>query len=521
MSPPRVVRNDWSGLAVPELGRWRPTRSVSVVIPAYRCQASLDLVLAALAHQTYPASLLEVVVVDDGSQPPLVLPELRPDHCRLLRPPDGWGRANALAYGARHSEGEILHWLDADMVAYPEHVEAQARWHHLLPYAVTLGYKRFVDVRPGAPHWPSVRAVARACADRDAGALFAGLPSEPHSYVEDAIRRTGQLRGADHTAFLVHVGATAALSRELYDLAGGLDPRLRLGEDTELGYRLAQAGAVFIPEPAARAWHLGRTHMMRHEQQLRRYNRPHLADRMPQPQWLRRAGGSGWSVPLVTVVVEVGGQPLEPVRATVDSVLASDQRDLRVLLVGPWAELTDQRVFPLADPWLELRLIAATYRSDPRVELVERPPETGFPSPFVLRLPSTRGLARPALRRLVEYADRERLGLVRAGPDVELWRTAAVHRARWVRRGGESLAEVVAEVYGAGTVDPAVVGVVDLSGYHPDQLAEGVMLPAGQWLPASVPVAGFRSLARATWLVTRLAADRLRRRLPGRRQDVR
>src|SRR5690606_16961887 len=121
--------------------------------------------------------------------------------------------------------------------------------------------------------------------------------------------------------------------------------------------------------------------------------------------------------------------------ATVDSVLASDQRDLRVLLVGPWAELTDQRVFPLADPWLELRLIAATYRSDPRVELVERPPETGFPSPFVLRLPSTRGLARPALRRLVEYADRERLGLVRAGPDVELWRTAAVHRARWVRRG--------------------------------------------------------------------------------------
>jgi len=362
--------------------------------------------------------------------------------------------------------------------------------------------------------------VAGAGAEGDLDALFGGVPSEPHSYVEDAIRRTGQLRGADHTAFLVHVGATAALRRELYDLAGGLDPRLRLGEDTEFGYRLAQAGAVFIPEPAARAWHLGRTHMMRHEQRLRRYNRPYLADRMPQPRWLRRAGGSGWSVPLVTVVVEAGDQPLEPVRAAVDSVLASDERDLRVLLVGEWASLTDGRVSPLADPRLESRLIAATYRPDPRVDLVERPPETGFPSPFLLRLPPGRGLARPALRRLVEYADRERLGLVRAGT-VELWRTAAVHRAKWVRRAGEPLAGVVAEVHGAGTLDPAVVGVVDLSGYRPEQLADGVMLPAGRWLPASVQVAGFRSLARAAWLVTRLGADRIRRRLPGARRGVR
>ena len=152
---PRVVRNDWSTIAVPQLGRWRPELTVSVVIPAYQCQDSLDLTLAALAGQTYPAELLEVVVVDDNSDPPLRLPPVRPARCRIVRPPSGWGRANALHYGAEQATGQILHWLDADMVVYPEHVEAQARWHHRLPYAVTLGWKRFVDVAPGHPRWPT------------------------------------------------------------------------------------------------------------------------------------------------------------------------------------------------------------------------------------------------------------------------------------------------------------------------------------------------------------------------------
>ncbi|MEV0716022.1 glycosyltransferase family 2 protein [Asanoa sp. NPDC050611] len=200
---PRVVRNDWSTVRVPELAGWRPTRSFSVIIPAYRCHATLDRTLAALSRQTYPAELLEVVVVDDGSDPALTLPPLRPERTALVRVESGWGRANALACGVRHSTGEILHWLDADMVAFPEHVAAQARWHHVLPYAVTLGYERFVD----GP-WPAPEACLRP------EALFAG--GEPHHYVERYIAQTNQLRMADHLAFRIHVGATAAVSRALH-----------------------------------------------------------------------------------------------------------------------------------------------------------------------------------------------------------------------------------------------------------------------------------------------------------------
>ena len=65
---PRVFRNDWSTVAVPEIGSWTPTMTVSVIIPAFGNQDLLDLTLAGLAGQTYPSELIEVVVVDDGSR---------------------------------------------------------------------------------------------------------------------------------------------------------------------------------------------------------------------------------------------------------------------------------------------------------------------------------------------------------------------------------------------------------------------------------------------------------------------
>src|SRR6185503_1031158 len=108
----------------------------------------------------------------------------------------------ALRHGASHSSGEIIHWLDADMVAFPEHVAAQARWQHVLPYAVTLGYKRFVDPAVHGP-WPSPTAIVDGwswCADGD---LFGGNTGEPHVYVERYIAQTHQLRTADHLAFRI------------------------------------------------------------------------------------------------------------------------------------------------------------------------------------------------------------------------------------------------------------------------------------------------------------------------------
>lgn len=504
--PARVRHNQYGVLSPPVPGAWRPTRPVSLIIPAYNCQETLNLALAALRHQTYPAELLEVVVVDDGSGPALRLPEVAPANCRLVRAPDhtdGWGRANALRLGADRSDGEILHWLDADLVPFPGHVEAQARWHHVTGDAVVLGYKRFVR----QARMPTVGQVLHRCATGTIDTLFAPDHTDGHDYVEQIIESSDGLRSADHLAFRAHVGATASLRRESYLEAGGLDPSLRLGEDSELGYRLAQVGAVFIPEPAARSWHLGPSHMMmRAGDALRRYNRPFLADRMAHPPWLRQGRRRGWAVPLVRAVVVAGDAPAEAVCDTVDQLLASDEDDLRVVLVADWDALGEERRPVLTDPRLDRRLVAATYRSEPRVELSGQVPGSGFPSPYLLEVPVGAPLDRGLVSRVVAEADERALGLLRVGSGRQLWRTAAVRRARRYARPGEPLADVVAEVW--GSADAAAV---------PDAVP-AVPRPAPP--PAApVPVAGLRSLVRATGYVARLAAARAVRRagprLPG------
>jgi hypothetical protein len=378
-----------------------------------------------------------------------------------------------------------------------------------------LGYKRFVDAEEDGP-WPSAAAVADAW-DRGAAAdLFGGRPGEPHTYLERYVAQTDQMRAADHLAFRFHVGATAALRRELYETAGGFDTALRLGEDTEFGYRLAQAGAVFVPEPLARSWHLGRTHMMRAREQVSRYNRPFLADRVPYPRHWRRLGGTAWSVPLVDAVVPVGEQPLERVRAAVDSILRGTERDVRVSLVGPWDTLDDQRVRVLTDPRLDLRLIAATYRGEPRVRLVTEAPASVFPAAYRLDLPAAHGLAPDALRHLVDLADRHQAGVVVAGSSgVRLWRSAAVGRADWVRGEGESLLDAVTSVYGRRDAEADEAGVIDLTPYAAADLERGVTAlaaprgRAGGFAPTIVEVEGVRSLARATVVVAWLGGRRL------------
>lgn len=515
----RVRRNDWGALSPPPVGGWRPTKTISVIIPAYNCQPHLDLALAALSRQTYPSELLEVVVADDGSDPKLELPEHAPANCRLVRVPgysNGWGRANALHVGVDHSTGEIIHWLDADLIPFPEHVEAQARWHHLVPDAVTLGYKRFVP-----DGWTTPAEVLAGCDTGTIDRLFLPDRTQPHAYVEELIDGSDQLRAADHLAFRAHVGATAALRRELYLAAGGLDTGLRLGEDSEFGYRLAQAGALFVPEPAAQSWHMGPSHMMTVGAELRRYNQPFLAERMAHPRWLRTSAGRTWTVPLVTAVVEVGDVPLELARACVDRLLTGDESDLHVKLVGDWDTLTDERRSVLQDPRRELRLIAATYQAEPRVQLVPTAPRTVFPSPYLLRVPVQLGVGRQTVRRLVTEADRTQAGLLRllppgagAGvtpPTLELWRTSALSRARRHQRAGEPLATVVDETYGARWVNGAPLGVVDLSELPTDALRAPQSWSAAPSRTelAVVPVAGLRSLVRAARHVARLAAHRL------------
>ncbi len=443
---PRVRGNDWGVLDVPEPGSYTPRRTVSIVVPAYRAAATLPYTLAALAAQSYPAHLLEVVVVDDDDGPELELPELRPENTRVVGAAMSWGRANACRSGAAVAEGEVIHWLDADMVPSADQVARQMRWHHTIDHAVVLGHKTFVD----PTDLPPVSEVHQAVLDHRLADLFAGRWVDEHQWVEKIWRRTDDLKTAGFRAFHVHVGATASVSHDLYADAGGMDASLRLGEDVELGYRLALKGAVFVADRSATSWHLGRSSLMKHQQQIQRYNSPFIAQRVPDFRKFRQDAGRSYLVPYIEVVVDTGGHSWEQVKYTVDGVLRARPGDLRCLLVGRWSELTEERRDPLQDTLLELRLLREEYAEDPRVVLVEKPERTAFPAQFRLHLPVGWRPGEATLDKLTREMQKRSQGLrslsLSDGQVARLERTAAIERATRVRQEGEDLDVVVGTV---------------------------------------------------------------------------
>ena len=101
----QVWNNDWTQLdGVPEIGEYEPTLPVSVVIPYYNRRRELILTLAGLVEQSYPLTLFEVIVADDGSDEEPEIPAFISDrlNVKVVRQDRlGFGLARARNTGAR------------------------------------------------------------------------------------------------------------------------------------------------------------------------------------------------------------------------------------------------------------------------------------------------------------------------------------------------------------------------------------------------------------------------------------
>ncbi|GAA0978060.1 hypothetical protein GCM10009555_040340 [Acrocarpospora macrocephala] len=443
---PLIAHNDYSPLTPPVLGQWEPATSVSVIVPAHGGQHRLDLTLASLVAQSYPADLTEVVVVDDGSDPPLGLPEIRPQNTRLVRADgDGWGPAHAVNVGAAASEGTVIQRLDADMILYREHLEALMRWHHLTDYLVTIGSKQFVEDSGGAP-----AAVRDAVAQDRVEELFDLSHAVPSS-TERTIQRLDGLRRSKNP-YHVCTGPTLSLHRRLFQDAGGFDPEVIRGEDTEFAYRLAQAGSVFVPDPEARAVHLGLPSQRRNRSATVRAVEPFLAHRIPLRRDLRKERSRQWLVPYVEVVLNVEHVAERDGRRAVDAALSGTLPDVSVTLVAPWSKLPLGRHGVLSDSGFELRMLREGFAHDPRVRLTEEIPPSAAPIPFRYVGPVDLPLEPTSLERMTKRMTEDGLGLLVVtlpdGRTARMERTEAVSRALLLADPASSPAQVIAQTHG-------------------------------------------------------------------------
>src|SRR3954447_24100594 len=95
--------------------------SVSVVVPTFRRAGSIGPTLEALLRLDYPSELLEIIVVDDGSDDGTAevleqFPGVRSEHQRNA------GVAVARNRGARVAHGDLLLFNDDDIVVAPDNL---------------------------------------------------------------------------------------------------------------------------------------------------------------------------------------------------------------------------------------------------------------------------------------------------------------------------------------------------------------------------------------------------------------
>ncbi|MER6942748.1 glycosyltransferase [Nonomuraea sp. NPDC000554] len=445
---PALAQNDFSPLTPPPLGGWSPALSVSVVIPAHG-GPHLGLTLAALAAQTYPDHLMEVLVVDDGSEPPIHLAEIRPVNTRVVRVETGWGISNAVNTGARAADGEIIQRLDADMLPSREHIEALARWHHLTDYLVTIGMKKFVEAPSLTPE-----QVFRAGQLSD----LVDLDRAVASSTEATIAKTDGLRKS-RNPYHVCTGPTVSLPRDVFHAVGGLDPTVVRGEDTEFAYRLAMHGVVFIPDLDAQAVHLGLPAQHLDRERAVRAVEPYLAHRVPLRRDLRKDRGRRWLVPYVEIVLDVTDASESVVREAVAAALDGKLQDVVVTLVGPWSRLAGGRRWSLGDPDFELRLMRDLFSHDERVRLIDEAAPTPAPTPFRYRGPVDVPLHRATLERMIETVQKDLTGVLVVdlddGRTARLERTSALARALLLADPGDDLDGIIATTHGVRHAEPA------------------------------------------------------------------
>jgi GT2 family glycosyltransferase len=325
-----VPHNRWDLIEVDELDRFVPELRVSVIVPHYQAVSELWTTLHALREQSYPQELTEVLVVDDGSDPPLELPGVLDGlNVRVIHQPrQGFGLARARNRGAAAASGEILVFLDCDMVPARETIAAHARWHHRCRYAATIGFRRHVEMDD-----LDAAAIGLAVREDRLDRLFDGRPQDRPEWIEDHMARFDELRAANDDIFRVVTGGNLAIRAEQFERSGGFDESFDRwgGEDTEFGYRAFVAGTVLVPERAALCWHQGEGHVPS-ESELRSLEdqRAKMAHLVAHRGFRSTARGRSYQVPRVGVTVEVTDQPRGLVAATVESILAGDLHDLLV-----------------------------------------------------------------------------------------------------------------------------------------------------------------------------------------------
>ena len=338
---------------------WKRWDGISVVIPHFESPSPLRVVLRGLAAQSIPVDAFEVVVADDGSQTAL-RPETEDESSLrvtvVMHERKGARRGTVRNLGVAHSTGELVVFLDADMVPDRGWLAAHASSHAELSNTVVLGDRLHVDSGCLTPDGLDVVLAQQTGLRRFAQSQGATRPE----WRSSLIRETDELRAPGSRPWRVAGGGNLSTTRAQFDSVGGFSDEFDGwgGEDLEFAYRLFISGAQFIWDPAAFAVHLGlqATPSTTERAQLRRQERL-IADRIADVSLRAHQPPRVWSVPRAVISIDEEVAASSNVADTIDAVLCSGY-DVGVVLDIGKLDTTVRR----------------SYEAEQRVKLEPEPP---------------------------------------------------------------------------------------------------------------------------------------------------
>ena len=418
--PVDVPYNDWRRVVLRSPAAFTPALGVSVVMPCHRTpRAVLRRTLAALEGQTYPRDLMEVVIVDDGSEPPLALPP-SPLNVRLVRQARrGHGVARARNTGVRAAVHPIILFLDGDSLQEAGWMAAHARWHHSISDVLTVGFRAHVAV-------DDLDAETIRRRTGTVWELCAGRPADPPAHEnEHYMVRTNELTARADDLFRAVVGGNFGVGRNFYWAVGGSDETFtRWGfDEEEFAWRAYVQGALLAPVRDALVWHQGRmAEGQGAKRRSARAQRGKVAQLIAHPAFRGAGAGRIYQVPRCIVTIQVGCCSAEQVIAATTRVLTDRLYDLVVRIEVAEAENHEY-----------LQRLRDAFDADARVRVAPmRAALDEFPaSPLHVTLPAS--ARAPHLVHRLHRALRDAVIATAKLPDgteVTIARSWALHRAR-------------------------------------------------------------------------------------------
>jgi len=201
---------------------------ISIIVPVYNNPKDLLECLSALIASSCAGS--EIIVVDDAStdDTPSVAVRTGVQVFRLMK---NSGPAAARNYGARRAQGDILFFVDVDIVVAPGAVRRVAQ---------------VFEDNPG---------LAAVFGSYDARPRAEGVVSQYRNLLHHFVHQNGNPEASTFWA------GCGAIRRSVFEEIGGFDerrfPRPSI-EDIELGYRLRQAGHRILLDKGLQGTHLKR-----------------------------------------------------------------------------------------------------------------------------------------------------------------------------------------------------------------------------------------------------------------------